>query len=46
MLDIDRRYLLAGLIVIMLITFIGGMKYGDFKQADPEEEKILSTNIS
>ncbi len=41
-LDMDRRYLLGGLIVIMLIAFVGGIKYGDMRQAEPDQEMILS----
>lgn len=44
MFDCNRRYLLAGLIVIMLIVFVGGIKYGDLRQANPDQEMILSGN--
>lgn len=46
MFDIDRRYLLAGLIVIVLIAFIGGIKYGDLKQADLDQEVILTDSTT
>ncbi len=38
----DRRYLLAAFIILLLITFIGGMKYGDLKEADPAQDIIDS----
>jgi len=44
--DIERRYLLAGLVAIMLLVFWGGIKYGELKQADPEQELILTAGES
>lgn len=46
MFDCNRRYMVAGLIVMMLIVFVGGIKYGDLRQADPDPEMILSGNAS
>lgn len=46
MLDIDRRYLLAGLIVLLLLVFFGGIKYGDLKQDKPDQEIVLSGNAA
>lgn len=44
--DIERRYLLAGVLVVILIAFFAGVKYGDFKQADPQQELILAADES
>ena len=40
MFNIDRRYLLAASIVILVIVFTAGIKYGGFKQPDAAGEII------
>lgn len=39
---IDRRYLLAGLILLLMLAFWGGIKYRDLKEENPAQEMILS----
>lgn len=38
--NIDQRYWLAALVLLLLISFVGGMKYGDLKQSDPAQEIV------
>ncbi len=39
--NIDRRYLWPALVVVLLIVFVGGMKYADLKQEKPTPEIIV-----
>lgn len=40
--DVDRRYLLAGLVVFLIISFFAGTKYGSFRQEESEPQIMLS----
>lgn len=40
--DIDRRYLLAGLVIFLIISFFAGTKYGSFRQEESKPEIVLS----
>jgi len=40
MFNIDRRYLLAALLLILVIAFTAGIKYGEMKRPDAAEETI------
>jgi len=46
-LDLDRRYLLAAAVLILILVFVGGMKYADIKSRDhAKKEIILETTVS
>lgn len=40
--DVDRRYLLAGLAVLLLVAFFAGAKYSSLRQDESEPEIVLS----
>jgi len=40
--DIDRRYLLAGLVAFLFIAFFAGTKYGNFSREQAGQEIVLS----
>ncbi|CFX79575.1 Competence protein ComEA, helix-hairpin-helix domain [Syntrophomonas zehnderi OL-4] len=42
--NIDRRYWMAALILILLMAFFAGLKYGDHKNKDIDGESIVTAN--
>jgi competence protein ComEA len=45
-LDLDRRYLWAAAVVLLLLVFAGGMKYGDMSRQNQNETEIVSDAVS
>jgi competence protein ComEA len=41
-LDLDRRYLWAGAVLVLLLVFAGGMKYADMKKTEQAKKEIIS----
>lgn len=45
--NIDRRYLLAGLIILLVVVFVVGMKYSDIRESrQMEEEKAVEELVN
>jgi competence protein ComEA len=45
-LDLDRRYLWAAAVVVLLLVFAGGMKYGDMSRQNQNKTEIVSDAVS
>jgi len=45
-LDMDRRYLWAAAVVVLLLVFAGGMKYGDMSRQNQNKTEIVSDAVS
>jgi len=41
-LDLERRYLLAAAVLVLILVFAGGMKYADMKSRDQAKKEIIS----
>lgn len=44
--NVNKRYWMAALVLILLITFFAGLKYGDHKNKDSVGESIVTANTS
>jgi competence protein ComEA len=45
-LDIDRRYLWAGAVLVLLLVFAGGMKYAGLKNQEQNKKEIISNTVA
>lgn len=45
-LDIDRRYLWAGAVLVILLVFAGGMKYAGLKNQEQNKKEIISNTVA
>ncbi|PKM75997.1 MAG: competence protein ComEA [Firmicutes bacterium HGW-Firmicutes-15] len=45
-LDMDRRYLGAAALLVLLLVFAGGMKYGDMRNQNQNKKEIISDSVA
>ncbi len=45
-LDVDRRYLWAAALLVLLLVFAGGIKYGDMRNQDQSKKEIVSNTLA
>lgn len=45
MLDLDKKYLIAAAVLIMVLVFSGGIKYAQYRDQPPQEPMVLEDSL-